>query len=271
MGTRATALSAAATLLVLLPLAPPHPAAHGRTVVSAPAELSEGAQPALRGEPPLPSMSGTPLLDVILLVGLMIVLWSLRGLRQRTDEDSILRASYYDQLPLPHLPLRAVTYPSEADAERLRMYRGEWIREFMALQNAWSRHDLPSVASLVTSEVLGELETAERAADGQPGASAAKCAFHFSVRMADPADSWTEDGWEFVTVHFAGLMRAAEHGHGVHPFDEYWLFRRAHDVHSAEAGPWVVTGMRSGNRQRSLPRLADASQAPSRSADASSA
>ena len=174
---------------------------------------------------------------------------------RRRREESLFRASYYDQLPVSQAPpLRAVTYPSEAHAQKLRQYREQWIEEFKGLQVAWNGRDRRAVAAIVGPDVLKEFEAGARAASEGVRSRASQ----FKINVADPADFWQEEGKEFVTRFIWRRDADCQTGQ-TSEFDEYWTYSRTLNESGSEAEtgtPWVVAAIRRGNRERSLPRLA---------------
>lgn len=205
----------------------------------------------------LPALNLSPVTNLIILAALGWWLWRLQSRRRR--EEKLFRASYYDRLPLHQGTLRAVKYPSEAQVQKLSKYRDQWIDEFKGVQNAWYNRDLRSAAAIVGPEVMKELEDGARGLKEEPAEGKRVVFTQLKINLADPADSWEEAGKEFVTVHFAGQMRDPR-SDLASEFDEFWTYSRAlsESGAGAESGtPWVVTAIRRGNRERSLPRLAN--------------
>jgi len=192
-----------------------------------------------------------------MLAALAWWLWQMQ--RNRGEESRFFKASLYERDPTPAVPLRTVAYPSDAQTRELRRFREQWIEEFRSLQLAWSRHDLRPVYGIIGPGIRRELEAEVRRLAAEPSASL----FDLKLNLAEPADSWREDGREYVTVHFAGELRDSRKPS--RNFDEFWTFSRDWSEpefpNSADSAlqpdsSWVVTTIRRGNRERSLPRLA---------------
>lgn len=187
----------------------------------------------------------SPAVDAIILVALLG--WILMMMSRRRREEILLDKSRSQRVQSEHMPLREVTYPSETYAKALSSSRQRWIEEFKSLQDAWSRHDLRPVSGILGPDVLSELEL-------HPAAENTALP-KIRVEQADPADSWKEGGKEFVTVHFSGKFAGTTAGRD-EEFDEYWTFYRPESAQDSGDTPWVVSSIRRGSRERSLPRLA---------------
>ena len=186
----------------------------------------------------------SPTMDAVILVGLLGWLWMMY--RRRRREQRMFGTTGTERLPLERGPLRSVTLPSKTDAESLRRYRSQWIEEFKSLQDAWAQHDLRSVSGILAPEIRDELEHSPAPFDASLP--------QILISQADPADSWQENGNEFVTVHFSGKLKEPG-ARAAKEFDEYWTFFRKSDEPGGGTA-WVVSSIRRGNRERSLPRLA---------------
>lgn len=108
---------------------------------------------------------------------------------------------------------------------------------FVSLQDAWDRADIPSLRAMMTDDMLeqiqGQLVERERQSGGQPNKT--------EVVMIDARLLGIEDLGEghMANVEFSGLMR--EDGAGPSPFREIWSISRA----KAGPGGWLVAGVQA--------------------------
>jgi len=111
-------------------------------------------------------------------------------------------------------------------------------RNFITLQDAWDRSDVPALQSMMTDEMLGEIKSqlAEREGhlDGQPNKT--------EVVMLDAQLLGIEDlgGDYMASVEFSGMIRE-EPSAGPSPFREVWNMTKPK---SGTSG-WLVAGVQA--------------------------
>ena len=207
---------------------------------------------------------GSAVFDAVVLAAL--VLWFIGLYRRRRYEERFLRTSLLEQPPFgSSAALRTVTYPSEAEAEKLRKYINRWIQQFKLVQAAWNDRDLRPVSSMLAPDLLMQLQGELNQLEKQNLINHIE---EVNVQMADTVDIWRETNHEFVTVHFRGTMRdyntQRSKGSGVvvdekslEPvdFDEFWTFSRESEALDL-AQHWLVNAIRRGDHGHALPRLA---------------
>ncbi len=141
--------------------------------------------------------------------------------------------STYDD-PLPESALDAVWVPEGFDVDGfLRASKAN----FISLQDAWDRADVPSLRAMMTDGMLGQIQgqltEREQQSGGQPGKT--------EVVMVEARLLGVEDLGEghMANVEFSGLMR--EDGAGPSPFREIWSISRA----KSGPGGWLVAGVQA--------------------------
>lgn len=108
---------------------------------------------------------------------------------------------------------------------------------FISLQDAWDRADVPSLRAMMTDGMLdqiqGQLTEREQQSGGQPGKT--------EVVMVEARLLGIEDLGQghMANVEFSGLMR--EDGAGPSPFREIWSISRA----KSGPGGWLVAGVQA--------------------------
>jgi predicted lipid-binding transport protein (Tim44 family) len=111
-------------------------------------------------------------------------------------------------------------------------------RNFVALQDAWDRADIPALRAMMTDEMLGEIKSqlADREAkkDGQPNKT--------EVVMLDAQLLGIEDtGTDYMaSVEFSGMIRE-EPSAGPSPFREAWNMTKPKTGGSG----WLVAGVQA--------------------------
>jgi predicted lipid-binding transport protein (Tim44 family) len=111
-------------------------------------------------------------------------------------------------------------------------------RNFMTLQDAWDRSDIPTLRSMMTDEMLAEIRTQlaerERESGGQPN--------HTDVVMLDAQLLGIEDLGDgyMASVEFSGMIREQPSA-GPSPFREVWNMTKPK---SGTSG-WLVAGVQA--------------------------
>jgi predicted lipid-binding transport protein (Tim44 family) len=110
-------------------------------------------------------------------------------------------------------------------------------RNFVALQSAWDRADIPALRAMMTDSMLGEIQAQlaerEQSAPGQPN--------HTDVVKIDAQLLGIEelDNEYMASVEFNGLIRE-DVGAGPTPFREVWNMTK-----SKHGGGWLVAGVQA--------------------------
>jgi hypothetical protein len=201
--------------------------------------------------------------EVLVLLGALW--WIASRFSRRRREESLLQASYYEDPPESGSALRIVSYPSEDEALQLRQYRNLWIEQFMNIQTAWNGGDLKEVVPILSPDLMRELDGELRRLRSEGRRNHTES---IMIRLAEPVDSWKENGREYATVHFRGTMLdyntdaasgAPVNGEGDSQspaeFDEFWTFVRSYDSQGVTS-PWTAHAVKRSDHGRSLPRLA---------------
>ena len=111
-------------------------------------------------------------------------------------------------------------------------------RNFVSLQDAWDRADIPSLRAMMTDDMLeqiqGQLVERERQSGGQPNKT--------EVVMIEARLLGIEDLGEghMASVEFSGMVRE-DGSAGPNPFREIWSIARA----KAGGGGWLVAGVQA--------------------------
>ena len=109
---------------------------------------------------------------------------------------------------------------------------------FVSLQDAWDRADIPSLRAMMTDDMLeqiqGQLAERERQSGGQPNQT--------EVVMIEARLLGIEDLGEghMASVEFSGMVRE-DGAAGPNPFREIWSIARA----KAGGGGWLVAGVQA--------------------------
>jgi predicted lipid-binding transport protein (Tim44 family) len=117
---------------------------------------------------------------------------------------------------------------------------------FFKIQAAWASRDMTSVGSIVTPEMLANLQ---RDADRLKAERKINRLENIAVRSSELTEAWQESGLDYVTVRFlANLLDytvdetsgAIVDGSKSEPvkFEEYWTF-----VRSVGSGAWRLTAI----------------------------
>jgi hypothetical protein len=198
----------------------------------------------------------------LLMLGAMAA-WLLFRVRNRRRENGLLQASYYQNPPRSVVGLRAVSYPSGIQGEKLLRFRDRWSEDFLRVQAAWNRRSLKAVRHLLSAELHRELDDELRRLSRENRENHLESV---RVEQVDPVDSWEEGRTELVTVHFQGwkLDYTTESADGAWvegspeqpiKLDEFWTFARIFGPGELSA-PWIVTSIQRGDRGSELPRMA---------------
>ena len=100
-------------------------------------------------------------------------------------------------------------------------------RQFMQVQEAWDRHEMPALQELMTPEMLAEVcrEVTECRADGARAAGSTDIV----VLRCDLVGFETLTQASVASVEFSGLMRESA-ASGAVPFRELWMLTRSKDA-----------------------------------------
>jgi predicted lipid-binding transport protein (Tim44 family) len=111
-------------------------------------------------------------------------------------------------------------------------------RNFVTLQDAWDRSDIPTLRSMMTDEMLGEIKAqlAEREAkmSGQPNKTEVVMLDAQLLGIEDLGDAY------MASVEFSGMIRE-EPSAGPSPFREAWNMTKSKDG----ASGWLVAGVQA--------------------------
>ncbi len=108
---------------------------------------------------------------------------------------------------------------------------------FIGLQDAWDRADIPSLRAMMTDDMLEQIQGQLSEREQQRGGLSGKT----EVVMVEARLLGIEDLGEghMANVEFSGLMR--EDGAGPNPFREIWSISRA----KSGDGGWLVAGVQA--------------------------
>lgn len=108
---------------------------------------------------------------------------------------------------------------------------------FIGLQEAWDRADIPSLRAMMTDDMLEQIQGQLSEREQQRGGVSGKT----EVVMVEARLLGMEDLGEghMANVEFSGLMR--EDGAGPNPFREIWSISRA----KSGDGGWLVAGVQA--------------------------
>lgn len=109
---------------------------------------------------------------------------------------------------------------------------------FLRLQAAWDRADIPALRALMTSEMSEQIQSQLQARESQGAQNATQS----EVVMLEAKLLGVENLAEglLASVEFSGLIRE-ESGTGPNPFREVWNITRP----QAEQGDWLVAGVQA--------------------------
>ena len=111
-------------------------------------------------------------------------------------------------------------------------------RNFLTLQDAWDRSDIPTLRSMMTDEMLSEIRTqlAEREnhLNGQPNKTDVVLLEAQLLGIEDLGDAY------MASVEFSGLIREQPSA-GPSPFREVWNMTKPKDGNSG----WLVAGVQA--------------------------
>jgi len=125
--------------------------------------------------------------------------------------------------------------PAGFDTEGfLRACKGNFVK----LQDAWDRADIPALRAMMTDEMLGEIQAQLREREAQAAGTANKT----EVVMLEAQLLGIEelDGVYMASVEFSGMIRE-EPSAGPNPFREVWNITRPIAGH----GGWLVAGVQA--------------------------
>jgi predicted lipid-binding transport protein (Tim44 family) len=110
-------------------------------------------------------------------------------------------------------------------------------RNFVALQDAWDRSDIPTLRAMMTNDMLAEIQSQlaerERTAPGQPSKT--------EVVMLDAQLLGIEEAGDvyMASVEFSGMIRE-DASAGPNPFREVWNMTKP-----KHGGGWLVAGVQA--------------------------
>ena len=111
-------------------------------------------------------------------------------------------------------------------------------RNFLTLQDAWDRSDIPTLRSMMTDEMLSEIRTQlaerERHLDGQPNKTDVVLLEAQLLGIEDLGDGY------MASVEFSGMIREQPSA-GPSPFREVWNMTKPKDGNSG----WLVAGVQA--------------------------
>ena len=111
-------------------------------------------------------------------------------------------------------------------------------RNFVTLQDAWDRSDIPALRSMMTDDMLGEIRSQLSQREGQPGNGPNRT----EVEMLEAHLLGIEDtGADYMaSVEFSGMIRE-EPSAGPSPFREVWNMTKQKGGQSG----WLVAGVQA--------------------------
>jgi predicted lipid-binding transport protein (Tim44 family) len=111
-------------------------------------------------------------------------------------------------------------------------------RNFVTLQDAWDRSDIPTLRSMMTDEMLGEIRSQLAEREDHPSGQVNKT----EVVMLEAQLLGIEDLGEdyMASVEFSGMIRE-EPSSGPSPFREVWNMTKPKSGHSG----WLVAGVQA--------------------------
>jgi len=111
-------------------------------------------------------------------------------------------------------------------------------RNFVTLQDAWDRADIPALRAMMTDEMLGEIKTQLGEREGQTGTTPNKT----DVVMLEAQLLGIEDlGDDYMaSVEFSGMIRE-DASSGASPFREVWNMTKP----KSGNGGWLVAGVQA--------------------------
>ena len=111
-------------------------------------------------------------------------------------------------------------------------------RNFLTLQDAWDRSDIPTLRSMMTDEMLSEIRTQlaerEKHLNGQPNKTDVVLLEAQLLGIEDLGDAY------MASVEFSGLIREQPSA-GPSPFREVWNMTKPKDGNSG----WLVAGVQA--------------------------
>jgi predicted lipid-binding transport protein (Tim44 family) len=111
-------------------------------------------------------------------------------------------------------------------------------RNFLTLQDAWDRSDIPTLRSMMTDEMVGEIRTQlaerEQHLDGQPNKTDVVMLEAQLLGIEDIGDAY------MASVEFSGMIREQPSA-GPSPFREVWNMTKPRDGGSG----WLVAGVQA--------------------------
>ncbi len=111
-------------------------------------------------------------------------------------------------------------------------------RNFVTLQDAWDRADIPTLRSMMTDEMLGEIKSQLAEREAQPGGTANRTDV---VMLEAQLLGIEETGADYLaSVEFSGMIRE-EPSAGPSPFREVWNMTKARNG----ASGWLVAGVQA--------------------------
>ena len=111
-------------------------------------------------------------------------------------------------------------------------------RNFMALQQAWDRSDIPTLRAMMTDEMLAEIQSQlaerERTAPGQVNTT------EVAMLEAQLLGIEEQDDLYMASVEFSGMIRE-DASSGLNPFREVWNMTKPR----SGPGGWLVAGVQA--------------------------
>ncbi|MBN9404861.1 MAG: Tim44 domain-containing protein [Burkholderiales bacterium] len=111
-------------------------------------------------------------------------------------------------------------------------------RNFMALQQAWDRSDIPTLRAMMTDEMLAEIQSQlaerERTAPGQVNTT------EVAMLEAQLLGIEEQDDLYMASVEFSGMIRE-DASSGLNPFREVWNMTKPR----SGRGGWLVAGVQA--------------------------
>lgn len=132
----------------------------------------------------------------------------------------------------------AETWSTPADFD-VAAFEAAAKRNFIALQAAWDKGDIPTLRSMMTDEMLSEIrqQLAEREAEAAPGEVNQTDVVMLEAQFLGIED---QDGEWMASVEFSGLIRE-DASAGPAPFREVWNMTKPKN----NASGWLVAGLQA--------------------------
>ncbi len=115
--------------------------------------------------------------------------------------------------------------------------------QFIRMQDSWDKADVDDIRAFTTAEMFAEikLDLAERETNDKVAAN------HTHVEKLDAAllSMQVEDGWQYASVQFTGLIHEEPEQEVAEPFSEIWNFSKRIESSELDAGTtkWMLAGI----------------------------